>query len=299
MVKRFIKKLSWFIVINIVLALAVLIIIKVTEPSFKRTDETTEASFSSIPRNKQFDLVILGTSHAREFSRSGNKPIVESILHKSIWNLAKGFGHGGLVPSIAAWDLYTQRKNTTKRLVYFIDPWIFYYSKWNEENYFLEDEPLQWDILLNAINNHASTAVLINYLKAKFKPSYFMTKSLNSSRNYKQLDSISTLNANKQMKIYYADPINDKIFEKYKELFLEFTQDLQRQGIELIVIIPPTLLNKEPGFNRVWNFLNTIKYIKLYDHSNSIRDPKLYYDISHLNSGGVEYYTSNFLKPIF
>jgi len=298
MVNRFIKKLGWFITINIILAVVVLVLIKLTEPSYIKTDETTEASFSAIPTNKQFDLVILGTSHAREFTRSGNKTSVETILNTKLWNLSKGFGHGGLVSSIAAWDLFKQRKNTTKRIIYFIDPWIFYYSKWNEENFFLENEPIKWDIFQNAFHNKASLSVLINYVKAKFKPSYFMTKKLTSSRNYKQLDSISNMKAEKQMKIYYPDSINEMTFDKYKELFKTFALDLQKQGIELILIIPPTLLNKEPGFDRVWNFLSTIQYIKLYDHSQKVRDPKLYYDISHLNSTGIEYYTSHYLKAV-
>jgi hypothetical protein len=298
MVNRFIKKLGWFITINIILAVGVLIIIKLTEPSYEKTDESTEASFSAIPTNKQFDLVILGTSHAREFTRSGNKATVESILNTKLWNLSKGFGHGGLVSSIAAWDLFKQSKNTTKRLVYFIDPWIFYYSKWNEENFFLEDEPLKWDIFQNAFHNKASLSVLINYVKAKFKPSYFLNQPINNTRNYKQLDSINNMKAEKQMKIYYYEAINDKSFERYKELFKEFTLGLHKQGIELVIIIPPTLLNKEPGFDRVWNFLSTIKNIKLYDHSQAVRDPKLYYDISHLNSTGIEYYTNNYLKAV-
>lgn len=295
---RFIKKLLWFIGINLLLALTVFVIIKMIEPKYEKTDQTTEASFSAIPSNKQFDLVILGTSHAREFSRSGNKPKVESILNISLWNLSKGFGHGGLVPGIAAWKLFTQRNNTTKKLLYFIDPWIFYYSKWNEENYFLEDEPLQWAIFQNAYRNNASLPVLLNYVKAKFKPSYFLTKSLSLNRNYKQLDSISYIKAERQMKIYYSDSINVKTFNKYQKLFLEFTQTLYKDGVELIVVIPPTLLNKEPGFDLVWKFLGTIQNCKIYDHSNAIRDPKMFYDISHLNSIGIEYYTNKFLKPI-
>lgn len=295
---RFIKKLIYFIAINLLLALTLLIIIKMIEPKYLRTDETTEASFSAIPSNKQFDLAILGTSHAREFSRSGNKPNLESILNKRLWNLSKGFGHGGLVPGIAAWKLFKQRNNSTKQVLYFVDPWIFYYSKWNEENYFLEDEPLQWDIFKNAYRNNAALPVFLNYVKAKFKPSYFLTKSLPLNRNYKQLDSINYINAEKQMKIYYSDSIDVKTLNKYQQLFLEFTQTLNNDGVELIVVIPPTLLNKEPGFDSVWKFLRTIHNIKVYDHSNAIRDPKLFYDISHLNSKGIEYYTSKFLKPI-
>jgi len=298
MVNRFIKKLLWFIALNLLLAILLLLVISIKGPNFRKTDENTEASLAAIPFNRQFDFTILGTSHAREFTRSGNKPAVESILNKRFWNLSKGFGHGGLISSITAWDLFNERNNHAKKLVYFLDPWTLCYSIWNEENYFLEEEPLKWDILNNAIKNNASIPTIANYIKSKFKPSYFMTKPLANQRNNKLSDTFNASKADKQMKIYYPEAINPKVLDKYEQLFLAFTNALHKKGIELIVIIPPTLLNKEPGFEPIWKFVNTIKTIKVFDHSNTIRSPIYYYDISHLNSNGIEYYTRNYLKPI-
>jgi hypothetical protein len=52
----------------------------------------------------------------------------------------------------------------------------------------------------------------------------------------------------------------------------------------------------------VASFLNQLQKqdstIAWYDFSESVLDPKLYYDYHHLNSAGVVYFTENYLKKI-
>ena len=116
--KKTIFRFLLFISINIVIAVIGLWIIHIFQPDFNRNDTTTEATFSAIPTNQHFDFVIMGTSHAREFSRSGNKQLVEKTLHQSIFNLSKGMGHGGFLPNKAAWTFFEERDNTTKKLMF-------------------------------------------------------------------------------------------------------------------------------------------------------------------------------------
>ena len=97
----------------------------------------TEANLPIIKSNQHYDIVFLGTSHGRTLSRFGNHDRVEKILSKKIINLSTGGGRG-IYSSQIYLDYFFKRGNTTDTIVYFIDPWVFYSNKWNEENDLLQ-----------------------------------------------------------------------------------------------------------------------------------------------------------------
>lgn len=291
--KKTIFRFLLFISINIVIAVIGLWIIHIFQPDFNRNDTTTEATFSAIPTNQHFDFVIMGTSHAREFSRSGNKQLVEKTLHQSIFNLSKGMGHGGFLPNKAAWTFFEERDNTTKKLIYFVDPWVFYSKKWNEENYFLEDEPIRLDILQLAVRTGLSTGTFVNYFKSKLKPSYFLQKPISSKPNVKFLTKADTALIRKQNERNYLDGLNQENFNNYTQQFKVFIENIVNQGIDVRLVLPPTLLGKEPAYVQMKQFLESLKGVKFFDHTMAIPQPEYYYDLHHLNSKGVMLYIEN------
>ncbi len=294
MMKKTLTRIGIFLIINLMFLFIGLIIVKIIEPKLERTNWTTEASFSAIQENRNYDFVIMGTSHAREFSRSGNHQLVSKMTKHLFFNLSKGFGHGGLMPNLMAWKHFTLRGNHTKRVIYFVDPWVFFSKKWNEENYCLEDEPFSPSVLKLALSSGLSAGSIINYLKSKFKPSYLFARPISSQPNLKYLQKVDTSLISKQPKANYLDGLKRENFEKYAALFKKFIEDLQSQGISVTLVLPPTLLGIEPGRNQLVNFLETINGVEFYDHSQSISDPHLFYDLHHLNTRGIgEYVKAN------
>ena len=287
-----------FLLINLLIALITLQLVHGFEPTFTRKNQTTEATFSAIPENQHFDFVLIGTSHAREFSRSGNHQMVEKITGKNFFNLSKGSGHGGLLPNITAWNYFRLKGNTTRHVVCFVDPWVFFSPKWNEENYFLEDEPIKTELFWLAVKSGYSPGVLFNYFKSKIKPSYFSVKPISEKANNQYLLTIDTSLVRKQNEKNYLDGLDVETFKKYTRIFSSFIGSLQKQGIRVTLIIPPTLLGEEPGSARLRDFLSKIKGAAYIDHTHSYPDPKLYYDLHHLNSAGVQIYTIDKLKEL-
>ena len=102
----------------------------VKQNSFKNWE--TESNFLIIPNNQKYDLIFLGTSHGRIFSRASNHGIVEKVLNKKLLNLSRGSG-GGIAPALINMLAFYHKGNKVDRVIYFIDPWIFYSSNWNEK----------------------------------------------------------------------------------------------------------------------------------------------------------------------
>lgn len=283
-------KVILFLGINAVLMALGLLFVHIFEPKFQRTNATTEATYSTIPFNEHFDFVIIGTSRAREFSRSGNDKIVARFTGRKFFNLSKGGGHGGIVPNIMAWKYFSQRGNRTKHLVYFIDSWVFFSSKWNEENYCLEDEPFSFGVLRLAVTSGLSAGSIINYFKSKLKPSYFLDKPISQETNRKFLTSADSFLISEQNRKSFPDGLNQENFRKYSVIFKAFIQSLQAEGIAVTFVLPPTLLYNEPGNDQLVELLKSIEHTEIYDHRHLLEDPKLFYDHPHMNSRGVEKY---------
>lgn len=87
--KHSLFKILIFIGLNALLLVMALLLVHWIEPKYERTNTTTEATFSAIPKNHKYDFAIMGTSHAREFSRSANHEMVEQLTGKTFFNLSK------------------------------------------------------------------------------------------------------------------------------------------------------------------------------------------------------------------
>src|ERR1700722_17014534 len=61
------------------------------------TNENCDSDLLFMPTGQEFDLLMLGASHAREFSLNGNHPHIQEILGKRVINLARG-NCAGVVP---------------------------------------------------------------------------------------------------------------------------------------------------------------------------------------------------------
>jgi hypothetical protein len=296
--KYLLRQIAVFVLINLCLIAIGLWAVDHFMPKYERTCKNTEATFSAIGKGQAYDVLIFGTSHARVFSRSSNHDSIEQIIGKRCFNLGKGEGHGGIVPSVALWQIFKQRGNAAKECIYFMDPWVFYSELWNEGNYFLEDEPLNWDVWKVSLMSGAKPEVLFNGIRSKLKPSFFMSREIIPQPNIDSLSDLDPKLVQKQKDVCYPDGRDSLVLRKYVVRFVKLIRDIEASGTKVTVVIPPTLLGKDPG----WDALSQQLYmngISVLDHTEAVKRIGFYYDTNHLNSKGIGFYLRTQLKPLF
>lgn len=295
---KFCTKLILFIVLFVVLTF---IWVSVPQWRFQFTNKDTESNLLIMPSNENLDIVMLGTSHGRTFSRYGNHQRVENILQSRILNLSKGNGGGPFVESLFLSYFYEQ-KNKADVVLYFIDPWVFYSAKWNEENFFLSEEPLNLNFLTLALKYGTDKQVIFNYLKTKLGVGWLLTKpTISLLSDEKSLAMVDKEAVEKRIENLYPDGTNED-YARLQMRYMENMLDLASQNkTKTIFIIPPTLLGNLPGHAQLIKRLEEWKKtysIEFFDFSDSMSNPSLYADHDHLNSKGIDVFTQKFIKPI-
>lgn len=256
----------------------------------------TESNLFLIPTGRRYDIVLLGTSHGRIFSRSGNHARVENILGASILNLSMGGGRGAYATRIF-FDYFLRRGNTADTIVYFIDPWVLYSSTWNEENDLFSDEPITFDFLTFIIRRGVNVATIANYLKTKISWDWVTRSPIPDTENANHLDSINNEAVARRIESLYPDGLSETNFRKYREELKAIMQTAKDRRVRLVFIIPTTLLGDLSGEDALKQTLAD-SGAEWYDLSNAVTDPRLYSDHDHLNTKGIVQFTEDYLRPI-
>ena len=300
-VRRFIIKASVFVLINILLIWLSFNILHYYETINPYDNWNTESDGLIVPQKKYFNLLLLGSSHARIFARDENLRRVDSILDKSSLDIAKGGGGGGIVSNLIMLKYFYSQRNRTAQIIYFIDAWPFFSRKWNEDNYFLTNEPIRYQLFKECLHYHISRDVLLNYFKSKYTIDWLEQKPETREINNDVLKDVSREAIQKRLASLYIEPFDEQIFNHYAALLEEVVKLAQSHHSKITFIFPATLLDDNRGKEKVVKLLSDFKAkygVDFYDYSNAIQDPKLYYDHDHLNTKGVLYFTDKYLKPI-
>lgn len=275
------------------------------------------SSICSSPNNMDYDVVIMGTSHAQAFTT--NASLVEKIISKKIGTLTNG--SAGVVPEKIFLSCFFKANNKTKQLVYFIDPWIFYAKRWNEDNYILQQDAIDYKYLLSLIENHATGKVIFNYFRDKLTFESIFKKSIQISKDKtekvivksdktKPVEEISeerkkyleVVGLKGRLGVLYLEGLNQDNFNKYSKVLEDIIKLAKKNNAQIILVIPPTNMGELPGRDQTVKLLKKlqIKYgSKYYDFSDVISDDSLYTeDNEHLNIKGVEYFTKKYFKTI-
>ncbi len=297
--KRFWWKAALFTGINLIILLFVLV------QAYRKDDDLffhfsqTESVLNSLPENQAYDVLIMGSSHGRIFSRSGNHYRVEQVLGKKVANISRSAA--GILPEKAYLDYFYTKGNSAKTIVYFIDPFVFSTRSWNERQYFLTDEPFEFGFLPLLFKHGIDPGVSYAYIKSKF------------GREWRKNHGIITLDETYALKYIVQKSIQNRLDALYPEGYSKATFDsyvpelektirlAQQHQSRIIFIIPATLLGHTPGHADLLALLDRFKakyQIPYYDYANVIRTPGLFYNHDHLNVRGVGYFTERYLKPV-
>jgi hypothetical protein len=263
----------------------------------------TESNLLVINKNKSYDILIAGISHARNFSRHKNQLRVEKILNKSTINIGQGGGICGAEEQYFYLDYFYHKKNKTKKVLYVLStPILFSQSLPMASNTF-NYETFEFDFFYRYlfVKTQNKGQRLFYYVKSKFDKKWFKLKPAKADFKSDSLLKVDTVEVKNGQKKAFMSEKDSPIFRE-NCLAVENTIKLaQANNSELIFIIPPAVFGKWIGHEETMAFANemTKKYgVKVYDFSETMLDPKYYYDHHHLNSKGVSFFTEKYLKPI-
>lgn len=264
----------------------------------------TESNLPVIGTNEEYDFVFLGSSHARTLSRSNNHLRVEKILGKKFLNLSQGGDKTGAVLDQQTYlNYFYQRGNSAKKLIYFVDPYIFFNKNLDYNANPYSNEPFRLDFLFRLlIDRPRNPQALENYMKKIFETRTIVhypvfEKPLESTI----VASISAIDAKNRFDTLYKSSYNKSDLNNVLTTLIQTLNIANKHSAKIIVIVPPTLLPENENDHYAYDSLNYESKkmgFGYYNYSKTINEKNLYYNIDHFNTEGVIFFTETFLKPI-
>ena len=243
---------------------------------------------------RQYDMLILGNSHAKNLSRHGNHRRMEAALDRRILNLGQGRGICG--PDDQLFYLkYALSKNIRfDHLLIIVSPPYLYGDHINHNTKTFFEEPFRFDFFVQYLLHHAPNKVgrLLHYLRSKWRPLWLNYSPAPGLPMTDRLRSIDSTAINKGFELAYPEGREEGDFMKNAK-YLEQSIDLARStGADLTLLSTPTLFGHWPGQERLFKYVDSLQGvqpdIRYIDLSYAIESPTLYYDHHHLNSAGVD-----------
>ncbi len=308
--KKFTQKITLFLIANILFYHFMIYLID---------GKGFLVSACNLAQRENFDFIMLGTSHTQVFYNH----VVEKILPKKMKNLATG--SAGVVPEKIRLLCFFESKNSTKNIIYILDPWALYSERWNENNIILQYENIEYSYTKKLISNGATKTVLFNYFRDKLTSnalvlinSYIKTKDIptpqpkqpvqiqieESKKIEKTLEEQRKIDEaldKQRLEILYDEGLNQKRFSKYSQDVVEIIKLAKANHAHITFIIPPTLMGKMPGHEEVIKLLEEYKQkynISYLDLTDEMQDQQYYWDREHFNENGVNFFTEHFLSKI-
>jgi hypothetical protein len=297
--RRFFAKGAAFLLLNLLALVAVsgAASAYVTRQTF--TNGTTESNLLMMPSGTDFDMVMLGSSHGRNFSRDGNHERVEEALQGRFCNLSLGNG-GGLVPALASLSVFYARRNSAAHVVYLIDAWVFNARVFNEAHGFAQTEPLALDLLYYLVQGGMDPSALRDYLSSKLGLRWLRTNPRLVDLKA-PVQSIDPVSVELRLKVLYPEGVDSVTVGRYTDVLRQVVRLADRHGSRVWLVRPPTLLGEEPGSAMLTKLLEGLRaqfpQVEVLDTSTGFTELSLFEDLDHLNSAGMEAYAAQVLRP--
>jgi hypothetical protein len=139
---RFLLKIAlfWILLIGLIYAAA-----KVASRNAENKEYhnfNIEENVVITPKNEHFDFLMLGLSHARNFSRHRNHQRVEEILDRKFLNYGRGGGNGNIANQQVFLNYFLSRGNTTDHIYYVLSMPMFFAERLDENAFTYQYEKL-------------------------------------------------------------------------------------------------------------------------------------------------------------
>ncbi len=289
------KKIFIFLFLNVAIGLIFLTVVN----RVRSLDPYQYDVFKFVlEKDRSFDVIIAGTSHAGVLTGPNHFRTILELKVKSMGNLA--VGGGGILVQKMLLSRFFENSNSTRAVIYLVDPWAFLSSKANESSIANKDFVFSWVMVLDMLRFGFNAKAIWPYFTYRFA---FRPPGLCSSSGSAYLTRFPSQDViDRRVKYMNSDvDMTAPRFERYLAEFLELADDLHQRNIGFVVVVPPTLIDQWPGMEMMIERLEakSVQHNFLFlDASHSIRDLEYYYDADHLNSRGAALFTRNYLRPL-
>lgn len=296
---RLVIKCTLFVVALIAIAGALAFLSNILPQRYTYPPGSTSSTLLVLGEDEQYDLLFMGASHAYFFMDQGNHSLISTQLDKKVASIAHGSG-AGIVPMSIMTDYFFAKGNTCKKAIYLIDSQSFFSRWFNEEQGFLQSEPMDFLLFRLAIKHHMENNALGGYFQSKLRPDWWQTKPVPLAPITDSITKIDPVAVKRRIENMFPDSLNTSIAAHYKEKMDALVGVLKQHHCEVLFVVPPSLLGKLPGDDYLLALLDGYKQkdgIEYLDLSSSITDPTMYVDHDHLNSKGVRHLLTKYLQP--
>lgn len=302
MIKKFIYRtfLFCFIAISLLVLLLLVSSEKVKSRNFKNAE--TKSNTLIIKENEQFDLLFLGISHARNFSRFHNHERVEKILNKKMINLGQGGAACGVNEQLFYLKYFYSKGNSAKKIVYVLTPPMLTSDQLPIASNTFDSEVFSFDFLFQymCFDSENKSERILQYCQSKLRSNWI---NLKPGRALFKTDSLLRIDPNEVKKGFIlasGEKIDMNRFHKSCVTIEKTIQVAQKHHSKIVFFIPPALFGKWPEHSITLEFAKKMKRkygVPYADFAESVVIPNYYYDHHHLNSKGIDYFTKKYLKP--
>ena len=263
----------------------------------------TESNLLILKENKKYDFLFMGISHARNFSRHKNHLRLDTVLDMSFINIAQGGGLCGVNEQYFYLKYFYQNRNQTNQVVYILSPPMLFHEGLTTASKTFDFEPFEFDFFFSYLffNARSKTQRLYSYVNSKYTLEWINHQPTSFTKNHTFLTNLDSAKVTDGLNSTYKQGLDQLHFDSNSIIIDQTIQLINTNNSSCILIIPPALFGKWNGHNETLEFAEKMKKkygVKVFDYSESVLDPKYYYDHHHLNSDGVKFFSSKYLLPI-
>ena len=266
---------------------------------------TTESNTLWLSSDKNYDLLFMGVSHARNFSRHKNHLRMEEILNASIANIGQGSAICGANEQLFYLDYFYHKQNKASKIVYILSPTLLFSENLPMASNTFRNEIFEFSFFWRYLNfkSENKNARIMSYLQSNLHPYSLITNPHTEEAMLKKMDSLNLEKVQEGQNIAFNGPeLNYKQFNSSIAIINETIELAEQNGSELVLVIPPALFGKWKGHEQLLAFAQFMEEkhsnVQVFDGSETVLNPEFYYDSHHLNTAGIVYFSENYLKPL-
>lgn len=267
---------------------------------------TSDSNTLFLKENQAYDILILGISHARNFSRHKNHEKIEKLLDAKIINLGQGRGACSINEQHFYQKFFYQKNNFTDKTLLILSPPMLFSETLPLASNTFEYESFSFEFLWEYLQFHSEnkTERILTYLESKLDLIWIFKKPKSKDsedRSLEQLNMKAVVDG--QNYAYNGENLNFERLDKSKKIVEDVIRLANEKNSKVYLIIPPALFGKWRGHKEVEKFASELqnKYdnVIYFDGSETIQQPQYYYDNHHLNTDGVVKFTKEHLEKVF
>jgi len=270
--KKFILQILLFITLLSFSVLSALLYTSLIVENREFKNNNTESNLLIIHENERYNLMFMGISHARNFSRYQNHSKIERILNKKIINIGQGGGACGINEQLYYLNYFYNNNNTVDTIFYILSPPLLFSETLPKASNTFDNEPFKISFFINYLpyKTENKTERLLSYMRSKLQLDWISYHSVDLDDRKDRLLKLDTAEVKKGFKVTYENGLNFDVFNQ-SCVTLEKTIKLSlSKNSQIILIIPPALFGKWEGHEETLDFANKMKKkykIELYDYS--------------------------------